>query len=125
MDIGDHINHDKTSDTFCILPQHRGQKPAERPWSEASIRYTSALGSYPRDHRPSPAPVVLHDSEVYRPSEWGWDLRDWTRIQKGTIGEKIKVGCRKVEGSLYEKASTIAIEPYVMLQCIRYSLSLH
>ena len=94
---------------FFILPQHQGQKPAEWPWSEATVRYTSALGSYPRDHCPNLATVVLPDSEVYRPSEWGWDLKDWTRILKGTIGEKIKVGCRKGEGSLYEKASAIAI----------------
>lgn len=73
---------------FCILPQHHGQKPAEWPWSEATIKYTSALGSYPKDHRPNLATVVLHDSEVYHPSEWGRDLKDWTRILNGTIGEK-------------------------------------
>lgn len=94
---------------FCILPQHQGQNSAEWPWSEATIRYTSALGSHPRDRRPNPATVVLHDSEVHRSNEWGWDWKNWTTILNGTIGERIEVRCRKVEGSLYEKASTITI----------------
>ncbi|KAF4793500.1 hypothetical protein TURU_110740 [Turdus rufiventris] len=89
---------------LCILPQHHGQISAEWPWSEATIRYTSALGPYPRDRCPNLATVVLHDSEVYRASDWVWDRNDWARVLNGTISEEIKVGCRKVE-----KASPIAI----------------
>ncbi|XP_039912969.1 uncharacterized protein LOC120749537 [Hirundo rustica] len=94
---------------FCILPQPHGQIPAELPWSGATIRYTGVLGSYPTDHHSNLATVVLHDSKIYRPSEWRWDREDWIRTLTGTIGEIIMVACRKVEGSLYEKASTITI----------------
>uniref|UniRef100_A0A663FI78 Uncharacterized protein n=1 Tax=Aquila chrysaetos chrysaetos TaxID=223781 RepID=A0A663FI78_AQUCH len=44
------------------------------------------------------------------PRDWGeWDKKDWVRVLTGMTGEKIQVGCRKVEGSLYEKASSITI----------------
>ncbi|KAF4803663.1 hypothetical protein TURU_014241 [Turdus rufiventris] len=94
---------------LCILPQHHSQNSSEWLWSEVTIRYTSALGPYPRDRCPNLATVVLHDSEVYHASDWGWDKNDWAKVLTRTIGEEIKVGCRKVEKSLYEKASTIAI----------------
>ncbi|XP_063277376.1 uncharacterized protein LOC134563398 [Prinia subflava] len=94
---------------LCILPQHHGQNLVEWPWSEATVRFTSIQGSFPRDRRPNLATVVLHDSEVYHSSDWGWDQKDWSRTLTGTFGEKIQVGCRKVEGSSHEKASSIAI----------------
>ncbi|KAF4804604.1 hypothetical protein TURU_006383 [Turdus rufiventris] len=75
---------------LCILPQLLGQFSTEWPWSEATIRYTSGLGSYPRDRRPNLATVVLHDSEVYRASDWVWDRNDWARALTGMIGEEIK-----------------------------------
>lgn len=94
---------------FRILPQHHGQNSTERPWSEATLRYTSVLGSYPRDRRPNTATVVLHDPEVFRSNERGWDQNDWTRALNGKFGETIEAGCRKVEGLLHERASFIAV----------------
>uniref|UniRef100_A0A8D2P6W1 Envelope glycoprotein n=1 Tax=Zosterops lateralis melanops TaxID=1220523 RepID=A0A8D2P6W1_ZOSLA len=94
---------------LCILASSHGQYPAEWSWSEATIRYTSAQGSYPGDRRPNLATVVQHDSEVYRRNEWGWDRKDWARTLSGPIGEEIKVGCGKVEGPSHEKATSIAI----------------
>uniref|UniRef100_A0A8C5TKU6 Integrase catalytic domain-containing protein n=1 Tax=Malurus cyaneus samueli TaxID=2593467 RepID=A0A8C5TKU6_9PASS len=77
-------------------------------WAKA--HYMSVLGRYPSRRSPSLATVVLHDSKAYSPGEWEWDRDEWIKTLNGTIGEQIKVGCRKVEGSLYEKASTISIK---------------
>ena len=94
---------------LCILPRLLCQFSTEWPWSEATIRCTSALGLYPRDRCPNLVTVVLHDSEVYHANDWVWDGNDWARALTGMVGEEIKVGCRKVEKSDHEKASTIAI----------------
>ncbi|KAM9591452.1 uncharacterized protein ACIBXB_006244 [Morphnus guianensis] len=95
---------------FCISPLICSQRNTEWPWSQAIVQYTRNTGQYPKDRFPSLATVVMHDSEVYHPLEWGeWDRKDWVRVLTGTVGEKIQVGCRKVEGSLYEKASSITI----------------
>lgn len=99
---------------FCILPQLHGQPPGEQSWSEAIIQHTSVLGSYPKDRRLSLATLVLHDSKVYRPSEWRWDQNDLIRTLMGTVGESIVVACRKVEGTLHEKATSIIIAGNVM-----------
>lgn len=91
---------------FCILPQLHGQNPAEWWWSEATIHHTDVLGWYPKGHHLNLEPIVLRDSKVYRPSEWEWDQKDLTRTLTGTIGESIVVACRKMEGCLYEKATS-------------------
>lgn len=88
---------------FCILPQLHGHNPAAWSWSEATIHHANVLGWYPTGHRPNLEPIVLHDSEVYHPSEWGWDQEDWTRTLTGTIGESIVRACRKMEGSSMRK----------------------
>lgn len=77
--------------------------------SEATVRYTSFLGPYLEDHFPDLATVVIHDGKVYRSVEWKWDRKDWVRVLNGTIGEKIKDGCRKVEGSNHKKVSSITV----------------
>lgn len=94
---------------FCILPQFHGQDPAEWLWSEATLHPTNVLGGYPKGGHPNLEPIVLHDSQVYGPSEWGWDQKDWTRTLTGTIGESIVEACRKMEGSLCEKSTSITV----------------
>ncbi|XP_063280697.1 uncharacterized protein LOC134565168 isoform X2 [Prinia subflava] len=96
---------------LCALLQLRGQEPAEWPWTEATYRHTTTMGSYSSlgGRRPTLATVVLHNSEPYRPSEWRWDRNAQSHALSGTIGEKIQVSCRKVEGSLYEKASPVTV----------------
>ncbi|XP_057898556.1 uncharacterized protein LOC131094976 isoform X1 [Melospiza georgiana] len=94
---------------FCILPQFHGQPPGEQLWPKATIQHTNVLGSYPKGHYPSLATLVLHDSKVYRPNEWRWDQNELIRTLMGTVGESIVVTCRKVEGTLHEKATSIII----------------
>ncbi|XP_063280318.1 uncharacterized protein LOC134564941 [Prinia subflava] len=96
---------------LCALPQLRGQEPAEWPWTEATYRHTTTMGSYSSlgGRRLTLAVVVLHNSELYRPSEWRWDRNAHSHALSGTVGEKIQASCRKVEGSLYEKASSVTV----------------
>ncbi|XP_064591958.1 uncharacterized protein LOC135459657 [Zonotrichia leucophrys gambelii] len=94
---------------FCILPQFHGQPPGEQLWPEAIAQHTNVLGTYPKGRYPSLATLVQHDSKVYRPNEWRWDQNELMWTLMGTVGESIVVTCRKVEGTLHEKATSIII----------------
>ncbi|RMB97363.1 hypothetical protein DUI87_26091 [Hirundo rustica rustica] len=44
----DHLNHDKTGDIFLHPTTIPPRDSSEWPWSEAIIRHTNVLGSYPK-----------------------------------------------------------------------------
>ncbi|RMB96166.1 hypothetical protein DUI87_27227 [Hirundo rustica rustica] len=70
---------------FYILPQYHDQGSSEWPWSEAIIKHTNVLGSYPKGRHPNLATVVQHGSEAYHLNEWGWDQKEWIKTLIGTV----------------------------------------
>ncbi|XP_039946963.2 uncharacterized protein LOC120765837 [Hirundo rustica] len=82
------------------------QKNAEWPWSQAFIQYTGSMGNYSDIKDLNLSTVVMHENQIYERREWQ-KQKLWTL--QGTIGEVVRVGCRMINGTNYEKAIQISV----------------
>ncbi|KAK4818000.1 hypothetical protein QYF61_004113 [Mycteria americana] len=53
--------------------------------------------------------VVMHGTEVYLENEWSWDSTNRLPQLLGKVGQEIKVGCRVINGSTYQRVTQISV----------------
>ncbi|RMC10979.1 hypothetical protein DUI87_12171 [Hirundo rustica rustica] len=82
------------------------QKNAEWPWSQAFIQYTGSMGNHSDIKDLNLSTMVMHENQIYERREWQ-KQKLWTL--QGTIGEVVRVGCRMINGTNYEKAIQISV----------------
>ncbi|XP_068888050.1 uncharacterized protein [Aphelocoma coerulescens] len=75
-------------------------------WSQAFMRVTGLMGKYSDLKNLNLLTVVIHGNQVYTKQEWE-KQRTW-QLQ-GTVGEKIKIGCRMINGTTHKKATQISV----------------
>lgn len=90
------------------LESTSSQKNAEWPWSQAFIQYTGSMGGHSAIKDLNLSTVVMHENQIYERQEWQKE-RLWTL--QGTIGEVVRVRCRMINGTNYEKAVQISVSP--------------
>ncbi|XP_053789324.1 uncharacterized protein LOC128782859 [Vidua chalybeata] len=90
-----------------------GQDNAEWLWSQAFTQYTGSMGSQPDLEGLNLTTLVMHYNQIYTKQEWkrqeGWSLQ-------GTIGEEIKIGCRMINGTTYNKVIQISVDNHKHLK---------
>uniref|UniRef100_A0A8D2M0Y0 Uncharacterized protein n=1 Tax=Zonotrichia albicollis TaxID=44394 RepID=A0A8D2M0Y0_ZONAL len=82
------------------------QSNAEWPWSQAFNQYTGSMGEPSEVKDLNLSTVVIHGDQVYEKQEWQ-EQKLWTL--QGIRGEEIKVGCRMINGTAYEKPNEIGV----------------
>ncbi|XP_030921224.1 uncharacterized protein LOC115949082 [Geospiza fortis] len=81
-------------------------RDAEWPWSQAFNQYTGSMGELSEVKDLNLSTVVIHRNQVYEKLEWQ-ERKLWTL--QGIRGEEIKVGCRIINGTAYERPDEISV----------------
>lgn len=82
------------------------QSNVEWPWSQAFKQYTGSMGNPSEIKDLNLSTVVIHGDRVYEEQEWQ-EQKLWTL--QGIRGEEIKVGCRVINGTAYERPNEISV----------------